>query len=158
VVSRNGKSRKNKIENLQLRLIEIEQEIRKPVKDDPFSFMTHGRRRLEHERDTIRLQLSFLRDEEEKEKNRQSLAGKRPRPTKQEAIHKKITAMRKRRPNASLTQLFDNLAEQMDLDNTDRVKKSYYDYEAKLKRQRDAKARKKRDSEGNATTENKGGK
>lgn len=151
-----GKTRKDKIEDLQLKLIEIERKISTPTPEDPFTFMTTGRRKLEHERDTIRKQISFLLDEQGKEVKAQSPRGKKSRQTKQESIHKKIEAMQKRRPNATKTELFEALAEQMRLETSDRVKKAYYDFEAKLKRERDTKARNKRDSGGKSTEENRG--
>jgi hypothetical protein len=154
MVNKGARSRQEQIEELQLRLIELEREIHNPHPEDPFTFMSSGRLRLEYERDTLKQQLAFLLGEQDKGKGASASLSKKPRQTQQETIYKQIEAMRKRRPKTPKTKLFEELADKMGRDNPDSVRKAYYDQAAKLKKERDTKAREKRDAESKSAKEN----
>ena len=101
----------DKIEQLLLRPIEVEALIKNPLPGDPFLFMSYELPKLKREREVIKEQLSFLLKNREAEKNVKARNARELHQSKQEIIHKEIESMRRRRPNATNTELFEALAE-----------------------------------------------
>jgi len=134
------------IEKLQLRLIEVEAQLDNPTTEHPLDFWKRERPRLMSECDVIKAQISFLETKLRDKKSTTAPSRRKRPPTKQEIVYKKITAMIKRSPNATKANLFEKLADEVDMTEA-AVKKAFYDYEAKQKHARDIKARQKRDSE-----------
>jgi len=132
------------IEKLQLRLIELEAEINNPMPNDPFSFMTHGLRKLEREREVIKEQISFLAKKGLDRQLPSRATTKTVGNTKQEIIYRKVEAMQKRHPKMTKTAIFSELSDTIPESSEASIKKAYYAQSAKL--ESDRKAKQKRDS------------
>jgi hypothetical protein len=155
----------NEIVKLRLRLIAVESMINhlSPVTlGDHLAFnqMRIAReqelRKLEAEAEAIPKQIALLEAKIASQALKDTIKGKK-RPLKQEVVYKTIESMQKRSHNSSKAKLFSKLAEERD-ESAETIKKAYYDQANKLKRERDAKARTKRDSEGDSNAEQRGGK
>ncbi len=142
------------IEALQLRLIEVEAELISPTNDDPFTFMTSGRRKLEYERDVIRKKIAFIQAGRTRKQKGNVRAGRKLSPTKQEAVYKKVEAEQKRHPNLTKTAIFSKLSDKMTDSTEESIKKAYYAQSAKLTGER--KKKQKGDAESKSDQQNQG--
>ena len=152
----------DKIEDLQLKLIEENAAIDALMPATEQEFLGHDperaqeRRLHEGKRDGITKQIAFL---SAKISQTSKSPGRRQKPktTKQATVYVEILKLKKRNPSLTNEKAFELLADKLD-DSEDAIRKAFYAEQKRLNDERTSTARGKSDSEGESDQQDQGNK
>jgi hypothetical protein len=150
----------DKIEDLQLKLIEVNAalDVLMPVTER--EFMGHDparaqeRRMHETKREAITNQITFLVGKSS-QMSQSPGHSQKPKTTKQADVYRKVTRMKRRNPKLTNAEVIERLADTRG-DTQDAIRKAFYAEQKRFNEETTSTARDKRDSEGQSDQEDQG--